>query len=193
MNVLVGLGNPGPQYALTRHNIGFIFVDFLAEAFKFPAFKAHGQLFISERSLEGKRFFLCKPTTFMNRSGQGVGPFLNFYKIPLDYVWVIHDDLDLDPFVLKVKRGGGNGGHNGLSDLDRHIGKEYGRVRVGIGRPPLREQVTDYVLGRFSASERGDLERFLGCVAPEIPLLFQKEPSAWLTQVSQVLRHEGFC
>jgi PTH1 family peptidyl-tRNA hydrolase len=160
--LLVGLGNPGAEYARHRHNIGFMALEALAAGCgpvnwqgKFHGLFAGGQL-------AGQKVLFLKPQTFMNRSGLSVGEACTFYKIPPEQVIVLHDDLDLPPGRIKIKRGGGHGGHNGLKSCDAAIGQNYKRIRLGIGHPGRKELVTPYVLGDFSGAERD----FWGTVWP---------------------------
>ncbi len=158
VKLVVGLGNPGSSYALNRHNIGFLAVDEIASFFGFSAFKRKDDLLYTEMMFEGCKVILIKPLVYMNNSGVVVRKITNFYKLNSNDVIVIHDDLDLDFARIKTKVGGGTGGHNGLKSIDSYIGKEYHRIRVGIGRPDTREQVSDYVLSNFSLTETKELE-----------------------------------
>lgn len=156
VSVIVGLGNPGDEYASTRHNIGFDFVDELAAEFG-GVFrresKFHGEC--CRISISGQQCWLLKPLTFMNRSGQSVSAFMKFYRIPLEQVLVVHDELDLPPGDVRLKRGGGHGGHNGLRDIIAACsGKDFLRLRLGVGHPGDRNQVVNYVLGRAGKAER---------------------------------------
>lgn len=192
MYVLVGLGNPGAKYALNRHNIGFMAVDAIAATYKFPPFKAKFSASLSEGTIGDHKVILCKPMTYMNLSGQPVGDLIRFYKIPPGCVYVIHDDLDLEPGKIKVKLGGGNGGHNGLKSLDQNIGKEYWRLRLGIGHPgrsPGREDlVSQYVLSNFSRNDEDWLVSVLRAITDEVDTLFGVEPGVWLTRIAENLR-----
>jgi PTH1 family peptidyl-tRNA hydrolase len=156
--LVVGLGNPGPGYAGNRHNVGFMVLDLLAERVG-GRFKAHkGRADIVEARLAGQRAVLAKPRSFMNESGGPVSSLRDFFRIPVDQVIVVHDELDLEPGMLRLKAGGGDNGHNGLRSLRRSVGSgEFIRVRVGIGRPPGRQDPADFVLHDFSAAERKDL------------------------------------
>ena len=152
--LVAGLGNPGPKYAQTRHNVGFMVVDKLIKKLQ-----AHP---LSSSGFEGELFktsthFLLKPTTYMNLSGQSLRKVCNFYKIETEGIIVIHDDLDLPFGAIRFKRGGGHGGHNGLKSIDTHIAKEYVRVRIGIGKPAHKEDVASYVLSPFSEPEQKHL------------------------------------
>lgn len=156
--LVAGLGNPGPGYAGNRHNVGFMVLDLLAERAR-GRFKAHkGRADLVEGQLVGQRALLAKPKTYMNLSGGPVASLRDFFKVPVERVVVVHDELDVDFGVLRLKLGGGDGGHNGLKSITRSLGsKDYLRVRVGIGRPPGRQDPADYVLKDFGAAERKDL------------------------------------
>jgi PTH1 family peptidyl-tRNA hydrolase len=180
MFVLVGLGNPGNQYAMNRHNVGFMAIDVIAESFRFSPFKQKFSALLCEGTLGKNRVVLCKPQTFMNCSGQAVAQLLQFYKIPATSVYVIHDDLALEPGRVKLKLAGGAGGHNGLRSLDQHIGQNYWRVRVGIGHPGVKDMVSDYVLSNFKASDHHWLLPLLSSIAEESPILLGAEPATWV-------------
>jgi PTH1 family peptidyl-tRNA hydrolase len=170
--LVVGLGNPGPKYAATRHNAGFLVADLLAERLG-GRFKAHkGRADIVEGRLSGVPIVLAKPKAFMNESGGPVVSIARFYKVPVERIAVVHDELDLPFGTLRLKRGGGEGGHNGLRSTSSALGsKEYARVRVGIGRPPGRQDPADYVLREFSAAERKDLGFEIDRAADAVELL----------------------
>ncbi len=163
--LLVGLGNPGPRYAGTRHNAGFLVLDELAGRMgaRFRSHKpAHGSAEIAEGRLAGAPVVLAKPGSYMNTSGGPVSQVSRFFKIPPTNLVVIHDELDLPYGTIRLKRGGGEGGHNGLKSISAAVGtRDYLRVRFGIGRPPGRQDPADYVLREFSAAERKDLEYLL--------------------------------
>ena len=171
MLLIVGLGNPGTQYENTRHNIGFKVIDHLVSDF--------GANSISKSSFQGELFkapnlLLLKPTTFMNLSGNSVQAVKNFYKIDIDDIIVIHDDIDLPFSALRFKKGGGHGGHNGLRSIDAMIGKEYNRVRMGVGKPEYKSQVVDYVLGNFSDEEQRVLKGWIAHSAQAVKELKTK-------------------
>ena len=171
MLLIVGLGNPGTQYEETRHNIGFKVIDKLVSDFGARDISKnafHGELFKSSDIL------LLKPTTFMNLSGNSVQAVKNFYKIELEDIIVIHDDIDLPFSALRFKNGGGHGGHNGLRSIDAMIGKEYSRVRMGVGKPEYKSQVADYVLHDFSSEEEKVLSAWIDHVAYAIKELKSK-------------------
>ena len=156
--LVVGLGNPGPRYAGTRHNAGFLVLDLLAERMG-TRFKAHkSRSDVVEGRLGGAPVALAKPRSYMNESGGPVVGAARFYKVPVESIVVVHDELDLPYGALRLKRGGGDGGHNGLRSITSALGsKEYLRVRLGIGRPPGRHDPADYVLREWSSAERKDL------------------------------------
>jgi PTH1 family peptidyl-tRNA hydrolase len=157
-HLVVGLGNPGPRYAGTRHNAGFVVVDLLAGRIG-GSFKAHkGRADVVEGRIGGVPVVLAKPKAYMNESGGPIVSISRFFKVPVERITVVHDELDLPFGALRLKRGGGDGGHNGLRSASSALGsKEYIRVRVGIGRPPGRQDPADYVLKDFSGAERKEL------------------------------------
>ena len=156
--LVVGLGNPGPVYADNRHNAGFMVLDLLADRLR-EKFKAHkGRANLIETRLSGQRVLLAKPMTYMNESGSPVASLRDFFKVPVERIIVVHDELEIPYGWLRLKAGGGDAGHNGLKSLSNCLGsREYVRVRVGIGRPPGRMDVASYVLKDFSAVERKEL------------------------------------
>jgi PTH1 family peptidyl-tRNA hydrolase len=157
-SLVVGLGNPGPRYAGTRHNAGFLVADLLAERMsaRFKASKTNSD--VVEGRIAGAPAVLVKPRSYMNESGGPVVNAARFYKVPVDAIIVVHDELDLPYGALRLKRGGGDGGHNGLRSISAALGsKEYLRVRFGIGRPPGRQDPADFVLREWSSTERKDL------------------------------------
>ncbi|MEU8137974.1 aminoacyl-tRNA hydrolase [Streptodolium elevatio] len=156
--LVVGLGNPGPEYQGNRHNVGFMVADLLAARVggKFKAHKSRAQ--VLEGRLAGRRVVLAKPMTYMNLSGGPVTALRDFYKVPTERIVVVHDELDIDFAVLRLKRGGGDNGHNGLKPITKSLGPDYYRVRFGIGRPPGRMDVAAYVLKDFSSTERKGLD-----------------------------------
>jgi PTH1 family peptidyl-tRNA hydrolase len=163
VKLVVGLGNPGEAYARTRHNVGFLVADGLARcygaAFTTRKFGAD----VAETVSGSEKLWIMKPSTFMNRSGESVGPAMRFWKLGLEDLIVVHDDLELDPFRVQVKVGGGHGGHNGLKSLNAHTaGPDYVRVRIGVGRPPAQMDPADYVLGRFAKADEKSVEACVG-------------------------------
>jgi PTH1 family peptidyl-tRNA hydrolase len=175
MKLFIGLGNPGNQYKLTRHNVGFIILDYLLECYG-----SYGQTFskkfdgeFAEIRINNEKILLFKPMTYMNKSGVPSSKLVSFLKLPIDDICVIHDDLDLSPFRIKVKEGGGAGGHNGLKSLDQHIGKNYKRIRVGIGKSPFGDS-SDHVLQNFFNDEMIQLEDFLPKISKHIESFWEK-------------------
>ncbi|TXI59782.1 aminoacyl-tRNA hydrolase [Mycolicibacter arupensis] len=157
--LVVGLGNPGPNYARTRHNVGFMVLDLLAERIGSP-FKLHKKsgADVATGRLKGRPVVLARPRCYMNESGRQVGPLAKFYSVPTSDVVVIHDDLDLDFGRIRLKQGGGEGGHNGLRSIASVLGsKDFQRVRLGIGRPPGRQDPAAFVLQAFNTGERAEL------------------------------------
>ena len=167
MQLWVGLGNPGPQYAMHRHNVGFMVADTLAEIHRFGPVQKKFSGWLQDGRIGGERVLLLKPATFMNESGRSVAEALRFYKLETDALTVFHDELDLAPFKVKVKTGGGTAGHNGLRSIDQHLGPDFRRVRLGIGHPGHKDRVTGYVLGNYAKAEIDDLSSMLGGVAAE--------------------------
>ena len=153
MLVLVGLGNPEAKYKLNRHNVGFMAIDHIVENYELGPYKTKFQSHIVTKKINATPIIFAKPQTFMNLSGRSIGNILSFYKLKCENVIVIHDDLDLNIGIVKTKIGGGSGGHNGLKSLDSIIGKNYRRLRIGIGHPGDKNLVNNYVLGDFSKNE----------------------------------------
>ena len=153
MLVLVGLGNPEAKYKLNRHNVGFMAIDRIVENYELGPYKTKFQSHIVTKKINSTPIIFTKPQTFMNLSGQSIGNILSFYKLKCENVIVIHDDLDLNIGIVKTKIGGGSGGHNGLKGLDSIIGKNYRRLRIGIGHPGDKNLVNNHVLGNFNKNE----------------------------------------
>ena len=183
--LIVGLGNPGSQYSLNRHNIGFMALDIIADLQNFPSFKSKFSAHISEGRLGQHKVILLKPQTYMNLSGRSVAEAVKFYKISLDNIYVFHDDLDLQPGRVKVKLGGGAGGHNGLRSLDQCIGQNYWRIRLGIGHPGFKDAVHGYVLGNFHKDDEEWLTALLAKIGKTIPNLVMDTPVNWLNKLYQ--------
>ncbi len=165
MQIWVGLGNPGAQYAMHRHNVGFMAVDTIAEVHQFEPWKKQFQGWAAQGRIGSQRILLLKPATFMNESGRSIGEATRFFKAETGDVTVFHDELDLAPFKVKVKIGGGTAGHNGLRSAEAHIGNEFRRVRIGIGHPGHKDRVTGYVLGNYVKAELDPLAEMLGAIA----------------------------
>jgi peptidyl-tRNA hydrolase, PTH1 family len=153
MNFVVGLGNPGKKYDATRHNVGFEVIDDLATRHRFGPSKVFKKAEISRGRISGKDVLLIRPLTFMNLSGEAVGPVVRYYRGECEDMVVVHDELDFEPGAVKLKKGGGHGGHNGLKSIAEHMGKDFTRIRLGVGKPPPGRGA-NHVLGRFCAEDR---------------------------------------
>ena len=184
MQLWVGLGNPGPQYAMHRHNVGFMVADTLADVHGFGPVQKKFSGWVQEGRIGGHKILLLKPATFMNESGRAVGEALRFYKLEPDALTVFHDELDLAPFKVKVKHGGGTAGHNGLRSIDQHIGPDFQRVRIGIGHPGHKDRVTSYVLGNYAKSELDALADTLGAVTAEAEWLAKGDDARFMNDVA---------
>lgn len=154
MKLLVGLGNPGKQYVRNRHNVGFMAVDKISETQNFKSWRGRFQGEVSDGLIDSVKCLLLKPDTYMNDSGFSVSEAVRFYKIPMEDIFVFHDEIDLDPGKIKVKTGGGTAGHNGLKSIAAQIGNDYTRVRIGVGHPGRKELVHKYVLQNFSKDDQ---------------------------------------
>lgn len=189
MQIWVGLGNPGPRYALHRHNVGFMALDVIADMHDFGPVQTKFQGWVQEGRIGSQKVLLLKPATFMNESGRSVGEALRFYKLGTEALTVFHDELDLAPFKVKVKQGGGHAGHNGLRSIDQHLGAEFRRIRLGIGHPGHKDRVTGYVLGNFAKDEQDDLVEMLGAVGAEAEWLAKGDDVRFMNDVA--LRQQG--
>jgi PTH1 family peptidyl-tRNA hydrolase len=184
MQLWVGLGNPGAQYALHRHNVGFMAVDAIAEVHDFSPEKKGFHGWFREGRVGSEKILILKPATFMNESGRAVGDAMRFYKLSEGDVTVFHDELDLAPFKVKVKTGGGTAGHNGLRSTEAHIGNAFRRVRLGIGHPGHKDRVTGHVLGNYAKTEMDPLADMLGAVAAEAPRLAAGDDARFMNEVA---------
>jgi PTH1 family peptidyl-tRNA hydrolase len=187
MLLLVGLGNPGPRYARNRHNIGFMAVDEIVRRHSFGSWRTRFQGQVAEGRIGGEKLMALEPQTYMNESGRAVGEALRFYKLDPEQVIVVHDEIDLKPGKVKVKRGGGPGGHNGLRSIDAHIGRDYWRVRLGVGHPGDKDLVHDHVLHDFAKADDSWLGKLLYAVAVELPVLLAGDERAFMSKVNQAL------
>ena len=188
MLLLVGLGNPGNKYADTRHNIGFMAVDEIVRRHGFAPERRRFQGLVSEGTLAGQKILTLKPQTFMNESGRSVGEAARFFKLTPDQIIVFHDELDLEPGKLRVKNGGGLAGHNGLKSMAAHIGKDFRRVRLGIGHPGDKNKVMAYVLRDFPKADDKWLDPLLDAMAEAAPLLCGKDDAAFASKVALILK-----
>ncbi len=188
MLVFAGLGNPGAKYADNRHNVGFMAADAIARRHSFSPWSKKFQGLIAEGTLAGEKILLIKPQTFMNLSGQPIGEALRFYKLGPEALTVFYDELDLPAGKLRVKVGGGAGGHNGIRSLDQHVGKNFRRVRIGIGHPGVKEMVQGHVLGDFAKADREWLSVLLDSIADDAGLLAKGDDSSFMNRVTLALR-----
>ena len=175
MFLICGLGNPGKEYINTRHNIGFELIDKLINFYNFVPFKKDSKKEIFKGVINNDSCFLLKPLNFMNLSGQPIQEIVNFYKIDKKKIYIIHDDLDLELGKVKLKFGGGNGGHNGLSNIDEMIGKDYNRIRIGINHPGSKDLVSNYVLNKFTNDEMSLIETKLDKVTDNFNTLLDDQ------------------
>jgi len=185
MWLVVGLGNPGERYARNRHNIGFMAAEEISAAYSFGPWqkKFHGRICAGE--IGGEKIFILLPETYMNESSRAVQAACAFHKITPEKIIVLHDEIEIQPGKIRVKQGGGHGGHNGLKSIDAAIGPDYWRARLGIGRPPVPEMETaDYVLSNFNAEEKKWLKPFLKSIAGHFPLLLSGQPSELMNRVT---------
>ena len=184
MQLWVGLGNPGAEHALQRHNVGFMAADAIHAEWRFTPWKAKFKGLLSEGSIGSEKVLLLKPATFMNDSGRSVGEALRFYKLDAPQVTVFYDELDLIPMKVKVRVGGGAAGHNGIRSTIAHIGEDFRRVRIGIGHPGHKDRVLGYVLGNYAKAELDDLAHLLGAVAAEAKWLAEGDDVRFMNDVA---------
>ncbi len=188
MLLLVGLGNPGPKYEKNRHNIGFMAVDEIVRCHFFAAWRSRFQAQTAEGRLDGEKVLAMKPTTFMNESGRAVGEAVRFFKLHATDVVVLHDELDLAFGKIRVKQGGGHAGHNGLRSIDAHIGKDFARVRLGIGHPGDKARVHGHVLSDLAKAEEADLQKWVDAIANAADMLADPDRhNAFMTKVALAL------
>lgn len=181
----VGLGNPGSSYAKNRHNVGFMALDYLAEAYRFADWRQTKPAAETSGLVGTTKIRLLKPLSYMNRSGLAVAQMAKYYDIAPENILVFHDDIDLGAGKIRVKQGGGHGGHNGLRDIDRHIGKEYWRVRIGVGRPDGRQDVDKWVLSDFTKQEQTDwLDALLAAITNEAVRLSDRDMAGFASRVA---------
>jgi PTH1 family peptidyl-tRNA hydrolase len=187
MRLIVGLGNPGSRYARNRHNIGFMAAAAIARRYGFTAPRSRFKGELAEGVIAGERRLLLCPQTFMNASGESVLSAMSFYKIAPGEIVVIHDEIDLKPGKVRVKRGGGSAGHNGLRSIDAMIGADYWRIRIGVGHPGIKELVQPYVLQNFAADEmRQWVLPLIDAVAETLPLLLDGTPASFMSEVARL-------
>ena len=172
--LVVGLGNPGREYQETRHNIGFALVDRLAERWRIPLARVQSRALVGSGRLAPHHIILAKPQTYMNLSGDAVGPLAKFYRVPPAHVIVVYDEIDLDLGTLRIRPKGGAGGHNGMKSLINHLGQEFPRLRLGVGRPPGRMPAAAYVLRRFGSDELPLVDIMLDLAATAVETIIRE-------------------
>jgi PTH1 family peptidyl-tRNA hydrolase len=189
MRLLVGLGNPGPKHRDNRHNIGFMAADEIVRRYNLSAPRSRFQSDTFEGTIDGEKVLLLKPTTFMNESGRAVGEAARFFKLSPEDIIVIHDEIDLAAGKVRVKRGGGHAGHNGLRSIHAHLGSpDYVRVRLGVGHPGDKEKVHGHVLSDFSKQDQKWVEAELDAIARALPALFAERDSDFMSQVTMAVQ-----
>ncbi|MFT5182143.1 MAG: PTH1 family peptidyl-tRNA hydrolase [Alphaproteobacteria bacterium] len=189
MRLLVGLGNPGPKYSDNRHNIGFMAADEIVRRYNLSAPRSRFQSDTFEGTIDGEKVLVLKPTTFMNESGRAVGEAARFFKVPPEDIIVFQDEIDLAAGKIRVKRGGGHAGHNGLRSIHAHLGSpDYARVRLGVGHPGDKEKVHNHVLGDFSKQDMKWVEPELDAVAQALPALLAGRDSDFMSQVTMAVQ-----
>ncbi|GHD53907.1 peptidyl-tRNA hydrolase [Thalassobaculum fulvum] len=188
MLLFVGLGNPGPSYEGNRHNIGFMAIEEIARHHGFGPWRSRFQGLVAEGTIAGHKVLALKPLTYMNESGRSVGEAVRFFKLEPSAVYVFYDELDLVPGKMRVKTGGGAGGHNGIRSIDRHIGQAYHRIRLGIGHPGDKAKVHGYVLSDFAKAERTSwLPVLIDSVAREVPALVDGDEGRFMSRVAHAV------
>lgn len=190
MFLIAGLGNPDKEYEGNRHNVGFMAVDSLVHRYNFAPFKNRFNALVSEGNIDGKKVIAVKPLTYMNNSGQAVRAAMDFYKMSVSELFVIHDDMDLPFAKVKAKIGGGAGGHNGLRSIDAHCTSAYTRLRIGIGRPESKDQVVNFVLSDFSKAQKKDLEVLFDEIGEALPVLLSEGTGGFLNRLA-LIQHKN--
>ncbi len=190
MLLFAGLGNPGAKYTNNRHNVGFMAADAIARRHSFAPWSKKFRAEIAEGTIGGDKVLLVKPQTFMNLSGQSVGEALRFYKLEPSAVTVFYDEIELPAGKVRVKTGGGSAGHNGIRSLDQHLGKDYRRVRIGVGHPGVREMVHGHVLGDFAKSDREWLDVLLDAIADNAELVAKGDENGFMNRITLALREK---
>ena len=188
MILFAGLGNPGRKYRRHRHNVGYMAVEHIGTRHGFPAWSRKFQGLVSNGRIDGVRVVLLKPETMMNESGRSVSEAQRFFRIKPYNVVVFHDEIDLAPGKCRVKAGGGTAGHNGLRSIDSHLGRDFRRVRIGIGHPGHKGRVTSHVLGNFSTADAAWLDPLLDAVATAAPLIVNGDDNAFMNECARIRR-----
>ena len=185
MLLLVGLGNPNPNNSNNRHNVGFLVIDAINEKFKLSKQKPKFKGLLTTGKINEQKVFAIKPLTFMNGSGVCIKELIEYFKIEVKDVFVFHDDMDIDIGKVKVKFGGSNAGHNGIDSIDKNIGKNYSRIRIGIGRPKKNSTGADYVLDNFSTDEKGEVTEVTKNIIESLSILISKDLDLFSSKINQ--------
>ncbi len=185
MMLLVGLGNPSPNNTNNRHNVGFLIIDSINSKFKLSKQKPKFKGLLTTGQIEKEKIFAIKPLTFMNNSGVAIKELIDYFKIDAKNVFVFHDDMDIDIGKIKVKFGGSSAGHNGIESIDKNIGKNYSRIRIGIGRPKNNSTGAEHVLDNFSSEEKQSIETLTNNITSSISTLIKKDLDLFSSQVNQ--------
>ncbi len=185
MLLLVGLGNPNPDSSNNRHNVGFSVIDAINEKFKLSKQKPKFKGLLTTGKIDEQKVFAIKPLTFMNNSGICIKELIDYFKIDVKDVFVFHDDMDIDIGKIKTKIGGGNAGHNGIDSMDKNIGKNYSRIRIGIGRPKKRSTGADHVLDNFSGDEKQNVDNLTKNITEFLSILISKDLDLFSSKINQ--------
>ncbi len=185
MLLLVGLGNPNPNNSNNRHNVGFLVIDAINVKFKLSKQKPKFKGLLTTGKINDQKVFAIKPLTFMNNSGICIKELIEYFKIDVKDVFVFHDDMDIDIGKVKAKIGGSNAGHNGIDSIDKNIGKNYSRVRIGIGRPKNNSTGVDHVLDNFSGDEKQNVERVTKNIIESLSILINKDLDLFSSKINQ--------
>jgi PTH1 family peptidyl-tRNA hydrolase len=184
MRLIVGLGNPGAQHSGHRHNVGFMAAGAIARRHGFSPAREKFHGLAAEGTLAGDKALVLWPQTYMNDSGRAVQAAMQFYKVDLNDLVVLYDEIDLEFGKVRVKKGGGAAGHNGIRSIDAHVGPDFWRVRIGVGHPGVKELVKPYVLHDFDAEEKPEVEKMVGAIAENFALLFERGHEHFMTRVA---------
>jgi PTH1 family peptidyl-tRNA hydrolase len=185
--LLVGLGNPGSGYARNRHNIGFMAVDAIVHRHSFAPFRSKFQGELSEGKIGTEKVLVLKPMTYMNESGRSIQAVMAFYKITPEDILVFHDEMDLAAGKIRIKRGGGHGGHNGIRSVHAHVGPNCGRIRIGVGHPGTKEKVVGHVLKDFAKADQDWLDKLIPAMADEVGYLVKGDDAGFMNRVALVM------
>ena len=186
MLLFVGLGNPNPNNSNNRHNVGFLVIDAINEKFKLSKQKPKFKGLLTTGKIDEHKIYAIKPLTFMNSSGICIKELIEYFKIEVKNVFVFHDDMDIDIGKIKVKFGGSNAGHNGIDSIDKNIGKNYSRIRIGIGRPKKNSAPTEHVLDNFSSDEKDNVERVATNIIESLSILINKDLDLFSSKINQI-------